>query len=194
MNGNGTGIGIGHNQGPSMEKGRSWRSFQWRQAQKALMPKAIPLAVVKMRVRRARQLGMDYKAYAAIRQATGRDVCGLLFSSNALRIMAGQAAMPEDRRAVLATVEGAERMAAVYRPLSLAEVLGANPLDAVMPAPDLQLSWAETGARFRDFVAERRLVGDQVVLIGETALEAQWLGAARAAGYLPAERYFPSRP
>ena len=173
-----------------MEKGRAWRTFQWRQAQKALMPKAIPLAVVKMRVRRARELGMDYKAYASIRQATGRDICGLLFSSNALRIMAGNAAMPEDRRAALATVQGAERLALVQRPMGIADVLSANPLDAAVRAPDLSLNWHQTHAVLRDFVVERRLVGDQVVLIGDTALEEAWLGPARAAGYLPAERYF----
>ena len=78
--------GIGHNQGPSLERGQKWRAFQWQKAREAAMPSAIPLMVVKMRVARARELGLDYKAYAAIRQATGRDILALLFSSNALRV------------------------------------------------------------------------------------------------------------
>ena len=182
--------GIGHNGGPTLERGHSWRTYQWRKAQKALMPNTIPLAIVKMRVRRAAELGMDYKAYASIRQATGRDICGLLFSSNALRIMVGSAAMPPERRRVVAAVKGADRLALVHGALDLETILSSNPLDAVRPAPDLRMSWTETHTRLRDFVVERRLVGDQVVVIGETALEREWLSAARAAGYIPAERYF----
>ena len=182
--------GIGHNGGPTLERGHAWRAYQWRQAQKKLMPKAMPLAIVKMRVRRAQELGMDYKAYAAIRQASGRDICGLLFSSNALRIMAGNAAMPPDRRAALARVTGTERLALVHAPAALRDVLAENPLEAVARAPGLRMSWGQTSAEIRAFVQERRLVGDQVVIVGETALEEEWLGAARAAGYLPAARYF----
>lgn len=181
---------IGHNGGPTLEKGQRWRAYQWRKAQKALMPNTIPLTIVKMRVRRAAELGMDYKTYASIRAATGRDVCGLLFSSNALRIMAGDAAMPPERRRVVGQVQRADRLALVHRPLAPDAVHAANPLDAVEQAPDLRMTWNETHTQLRDFVAERRLVGDQVVVIGDTALEEEWLGAARAAGYIPAARYF----
>ena len=185
--------GIGHNGGPTLERGQRWRTYQWRKAQKALMPKTMPLAIVKMRVRRAQELGLDYKAYAAIRQATGRDICGLLFSSNALRIMAGNAAMPKDRRAALEQVRGAERLALVHAPNTPEAVLRQNPLEAAARAPDLRMSWGAVADRLRDFVAERRLCGDQVLVIGETALEEEWLGAARAAGYLPSERYFQAQ-
>lgn len=182
---------IGHNGGPSMEKGRSWRSYQWRQAQKALMPKTMPLAIVKMRVRRARALGMDYKAYASIRQATGRDICGLLFSTNALEILAGRAAMPPERRRALETARDVQRLALAHAPLHPDMIAAANPvLEAVARAPDLRMSWAETRESLRAFAAERRLVGDQIVIVGDTALEQEWLGALQAAGYLPAGRYF----
>ena len=50
--------GIGHNQGPSLERGQKWRTFQWQKAREAAMPSAIPLMVVKMRVARARELGL----------------------------------------------------------------------------------------------------------------------------------------
>jgi hypothetical protein len=181
---------IGHNGGPTLERGKRWRAYQWRQAQKALMPRSLPMAVIRMRVRRAAELGMDYKAYAAIRQATGRDICGLLFSSNALSILAGPSAMPADRQARLDHIAGAQRLGALHAPLDLAEVLAGTPLDAVIRAPDLRQSWSQTGQQMRQFLSERRLVGDQVIVVGETALEAEWTAAARAAGYLPAARYF----
>ena len=59
---------IGHNGGPTFEKGHTYRTFMWRQAQKQLMPNAVPLMVVRMRVKRAGQLGMDYRTYASFRQ------------------------------------------------------------------------------------------------------------------------------
>lgn len=185
--------GIGHNKGPSMEPGHRWRTHQWRMAQKALMPNTIPLMIVRMRVRRAAELGMTYKTYAAIRQASGRDVMGLLFSSNALRIIGGDAAMPRDRARVLEGMRNAARLALVHRPLDPGAVDQANPgLDASELAPDITTSWSDMQARVRGFVTARGLAGGQVVVIGDTALEAEWAPALRAADYLPSERYFPA--
>ncbi len=184
--------GIGHNGGPTMERGQTWRTYQWRQAQKAMMPKTIPLMVVKMRLKRAAELGMDYKAYAAIRQASGRDICGFLFSSNALRILgAGSARMPADRSEKLAAVKDAGRFALVHLPFKPEDVLAAEEtIDAATRAPDLRMPWGQMRAHLTGFVRERRLVGDQVVVVGDTALEAEWTAAVRAAGYVSAERYF----
>ena len=183
--------GIGHNQGPTLEKGHAWRTYQWRQAQKKLMPRTIPLMIVKMRVRRAAELGMDYKAYASLRQAAGRDICGLLFSSNALRILGGDAKMPQERARVLAGLRDAKRLSLVYRPLDPAAVHDANlVLDATGLAPDITMTWSAMHERLCGFVRKQNLVGDQVVIIGDTSLENGWSAAARAAGYLPADRYF----
>ena len=184
--------GIGHNGGPTLERGHTWRSYQWRKAQKALMPNTIPLMVVKMRVRRAAELGMNYKAYAAIRQATGRDICGFLFSSNALRILGGpEARIPQPRSDKLAHVKGAGRYALVHMPLDPAEVTrGEDVIDAATHAPDLRMPWGQMRSHLTGFVRERRLAGDQVVVVGDTVLEAEWTAAARAAGYVSAEQYF----
>lgn len=185
--------GIGHNRGPSIEAGHRWRTYQWRRAQKALMPNTIPMMIVRMRVRRAAELGMTYKTYAAIRQASGRDVMGLLFSSNALRIMGGDAAMPRDRAQVLNAMRNAERLALVHRPFDPEAVSAANPsLDASELAPDITTSWTDMQARVRGFVTARGLVSGQVVIVGDTALEAEWAPALRAADFLPSEQYFPS--
>lgn len=42
-----------------MERGMKWRAFQLQKAREVAMPKANPLMVVKMRVARARELGLD---------------------------------------------------------------------------------------------------------------------------------------
>ena len=62
--GTGSVSGLGHNGGPSMEPGVLWRTHAWRSAQKKLMPNTIPKLVLQMRLKRAAELGMDYKTYA----------------------------------------------------------------------------------------------------------------------------------
>ena len=185
-------VAIGHNKGPSIERGQKWRAFQWQKAREAAMPRTIPLMVVKMRVARARELGLDYKAYAAIRQATGRDILALLFSSNALRVMRADAPqIPVHEADILRTVENAQKLALVHLPLSAAAVHSANPvLDHVDVAPQFVASWSQMRGHLGDIVHRQNLVGDQVLIVGDTGLEREWVAAAQAAGYLEAARYF----
>lgn len=186
-----TAHGIGHNGGPTMEKGHRWRTHQWRKAQKALMPNTIPLMVVRMRMRRAQELGMDYKTYARVRQASGRDILGLLFSSNALRIIADGARLPEDRAGHIGAISGAQRLALVHRPHDPAMVVAANAaIDAATRAPTILQSWSETAQHLGAFIRDRRLPSDGVLVIGDAPLEGEWAACARAAGYLGADHYF----
>ncbi len=64
---------IGHNGGPSLAGGVSWRRHCWSAAREALLP-TLPIEVVRLRVKRAKALGLDYKTYAGLRAATGHDV------------------------------------------------------------------------------------------------------------------------
>ena len=186
--------GIGHNNGPSMQAGHRYRTHMWRRAQARLMPNAIPLMIVRMRVARAAELGMDYKTYASIRQFSGQDILGLLFSSNALGILGPGARMPAAERTALAAVRSARKLSLVHAPLQPPAVLQANPvLDATALAPGLGDSWSDMRARIAGFVRDNRLSGNQVLIIGDTPLEAEWLSAARGAGYLSAGRYFQHR-
>ena len=184
--------GIGHNHGPTLERGLKWRTFQWQRARAAAMPKAMPLMVVRMHVARAHALGLDYPTYAAVRKASGRDIMGLLFSSNALQVVrADKPQMPVAAGEKLAAVEGAQRLALVHRPLKPGQVALANPvLDAVGPAPIFTDSWTEMRAHLGAFITDQRLARDQVLIIGDTGLERGWTAAAQAAGYLEAGRYF----
>ncbi|MFK7835359.1 MAG: hypothetical protein AB8B60_04000 [Sulfitobacter sp.] len=184
--------GIGHNQGPSMERGEKWRTYQWQRARAKAMPKTMPLMIVKMHVARAHALGLDYPTYAAVRKASGRDIMGLLFSSNALRVVrAENPYVPVERGEVISAVEGAQKLALVHRPLDPDMIQLANPMfDAVGHAPKFTDSWADMRDHIGGFITNRHLPRDQVLIIGDTTLERHWSAAAQAAGYVEAARYF----
>ena len=178
---------IGHNRGPSLAGGASWRKHCWSSAREKLLP-TLPIEVVRLRVKRAKALGLDYKTYAGVRAATGHDVVAFLFSSNALRVSLVQPAMPEGRAAKLADVV-CGRLALAVSPLTAGMLEAANPvLDGAWPAPYALAGFGEMRDRVR--AALGKLPGDQVILVGDLGLERDWCAAGRLAGYLPAERYF----
>ncbi len=80
-----TSPGLGHNGGPTMEPGYGWRLHCWKKARADLLPH-LPIEVLRTRVKRAAELGLEYRTYASVRAATGHDVVAFLFSSNALRV------------------------------------------------------------------------------------------------------------
>ncbi|WP_146344044.1 hypothetical protein [Falsiphaeobacter marinintestinus] len=186
--------GIGHNNGPSMEPGQRLRAYQWRQAQKALMPNTIPLMIVRMRMKRATELGMDYKTYAKVRQASGQDILGLLFSSNALEIIGNGAKMPDARDLALKAVKRARKLTLVHRPNTPGAVLRENEvLDAAEAAPRFTDSWSQMRDRVSGFIRSQSLTGNQILVIGDAPLESDWMVAGRAGGYLSAQDYFGAR-
>jgi hypothetical protein len=180
--------GIGHNRGPSLEAGVSWRKHCWSAARERLLP-TLPIEVVRLRVKRAQALGLEYRTYASVRAATGHDVVAFLFSSNALRVSVLRPAIPVERAAKLAALD-CGRLALAVRPLTPGMVETANPavLDGVHPAPFALAGFADMRAALRQ--AMGKLPSDQVILVGDMALERDWCAAGRLAGYLPAERYF----
>ena len=179
--------GIGHNGGPSVDEGVSWRKHCWSSARERLLP-VLPVEVVRLRVKRAKALGLDYKTYAGVRAATGHDVLAFLFSSNALRVSLVRPAMPEGWAAKLAEV-ACGRLALAVAPLTPGMVAAANPvLDEVHPAPYALAGFGEMRDRVRSALG--RVPSDQVILVGDLGLERDWCVAGRLAGYLPAERYF----
>jgi hypothetical protein len=180
---------IGHNGGPSMAGGVSWRRHCWSSARERLLP-VLPIEVVRTRVKRAKALGLDYRTYAGVRAATGHDVVAFLFSSNALRVSLVSPAMPLGRAAKLAEVAGCRRLALAVAPLTPEMMGAANPvvLDGAWPAPYALAGFGEMRERVR--AALGKVPGDQVILVGDLGLERDWCAAGRLAGYLPAERYF----
>lgn len=181
--------GIGHNGGPTVEGGESWRRHCWTAARARLLP-TLPVEVVRLRVRRAAELGLDYRTYASVRAATGHDVVAFLFSSNALRLLAPSHVLPADRAARLEAIRACGRIALASLPLSpeRVEMVARGAIDAAHPAPAHLGRFAEQAAAIR--AALGRIPSDSVLLVGEGALEGDWCAAARLAGFLPAERYF----
>jgi hypothetical protein len=178
---------IGHNGGPGVEGGTSWRRHCWRAAREALLP-TLPIEVVRTRVKRAQDLGLDYRTYASVRAQTGHDVVAFLFSSNALRVDARVPRMAAGRAEKLALVR-AGRIGLAVTGLEPALLAGANPeLDRADRAPLHLAGWGE--ARRQIQAVLRGLPPDRVLLVGDLALEREWCAAGRLAYYLPAERYF----
>ena len=179
--------GMGHNGGPSMEPGFGFRRHAWGRARKALLP-TLPIEIVRVRVRRAAELGLDYRTYATVRATTGRDITAFLFSSNALR-MVRPGEPPQHAERVAASAAG--RLMALQPPLGdeAAGILAdaGIPFDALAPAPRLSHSDRETRERLAALHAG--IPRDAVLVIGETALERSWVASARLAGWLPAERW-----
>ena len=179
--------GIGHNGGPSLEGGVSWRRHCWSAARAALLP-TLPIEVVRLRVKRAKALGLEYRTYASVRAATGHDVVAFLFSSNALRVSVLRPAMPEARALKLAEVQ-CGRLALAVAPLMPGMVEAANPvLDGAWPAPYALAKFGEVREVLRQVLG--KVPSDQVILVGDLGLERDWCAAGRLAGYLSAERYF----
>lgn len=178
---------IGHNGGPSVSEGESWRRHCWTAARAALLP-TLPIEVLRTRVRRAADLGLDYKTYASVRAATGHDVVAFLFSGNALRVTPVQVRMPQDRAKKLGLVR-ADRIGLAQGRI-VPEMLGRlNPeLDRAFDAPDLLARFSDAGRHLRAILD--RVPGDRVILVGDMELEREWCAAGRLAGYLPAARYF----
>lgn len=183
--------GIGHNGGPSMEAGASWRRHCWTEARAALLP-TLPVEVVRLRVKRAAELGLDYRTYASVRAASGHDVVAFLFSSNALRLLAPAPALPPDRAAHLAAIRACGRLALAVAPLSpeRVEMAARGAIDAAYPAPVHLARFADQAGAIRAAIG--RLPRDGVVLVGDGPLEQDWCAAGRLAAFLPAARYFGS--
>jgi hypothetical protein len=181
---------IGHNRGPTMEGGASWRRYAWSRARADLLPR-MPLEIVRLRVRRARDLGIDYTAYASIRAASGHDVVALLFSSNALRVGPAQVHLTGPRADKVAAIRQCGRMALIHAPLEPSDFLDANAtFDAAGPAPLFTDTWPALREAIRSVTAGQGIPGDRVVLIGDTGFERSWTDAGKLAGYLSADRYF----
>ena len=188
--------GIGHNQGPPLDAGQSWRAFAWKKARRELLPR-LPLEVIRRRVARARELGLEYPQYASILLGTGRDIVAFLFTSDSMGLRLGR--VLEVPAPVAEKIGGLERcqrlMMTGHDPRRMAVALAAEPrlvFDGIAPAPR-QPGLGAGRAAIRAALAPLKLPGDAVVMIGTRAEERAWADAARLARFLPAEGYFPAR-
>ncbi len=185
--------GIGHNNGPDLSGDLTWRRYAWSKARSDLLP-TLPIEVVRLRVKRAAELGLPYKTYAGVRAASGRDVIGFLFSTNALRLLCEGQALPADRRAKLAGLVSADRTALVQPPLDPRGVITLDQIDSAHPAPLFTASWTAMRDQIRAIIQSRNLPRDAILIIGETSAERDWADAGKTAGFLTGDRYFAPLP
>lgn len=179
---------IGHNRGPSLDSGTSWRSHCWRQARAALLPH-LPIEVVRLRVRRAAELGLDYTTYAGVRASTGRDLVAFLFSSNALGLRPQLPELGAMQSEKLARLAGCGRIVLVHAPLVAEDIrMAASVINDAHPAPGLLAPDRTIRSHLR--AALGSLPADAVLLIGAHGLERDWCAVGRLAGYVTAERFF----
>ncbi len=184
--------GIGHNGGPSLEPGRGFRKHAWGKARRSLL-KTLPIEIVRIRVARAKRLGIDYKTYASIRATSGHDVVAFLFSGNALLFDRARLTVPADRASRPAGLSGAaDRVAGVYAPTGAGAVQSANPanFEGVVAAPAFTETWSAMRHRILHAVRDQGLPADGVVLVSATGVEREWCAAGRLAGIIPADRFF----
>lgn len=179
--------GIGHNRGPSTDDGISWRRFAWAKARADLLP-TLPIEVVRLRVKRAQDLGLPYKTYASVRASTGRDVIGFLFSNNALQVFKAGQGLPADKAALLAGLKSCDRVALIHAPLLPG--FQAEPIDASFAAPAFTDPWPAMRDHLRKVIVARGKPADGYLVIGETDFERDWAEAGKTAGFLTGTRYF----
>lgn len=190
--------GLGHNLGPPLDAAVSWRRHVWKRARKELLPR-LPLEVVRRRVRRACELGLEYPQYASILMGTGRDVVGFLFTCDALGMRLVRAArVPDGVRDKLAGIRGASRLIGADAPTdpepiarALAHTQGLVFAGAVA-LPDPVAPGTIGRAAIRAALAPLKLPSDAVVMVGASAHQRDWADAAHMAKFLPAEQFFPA--
>jgi hypothetical protein len=184
--------GLGHNNGPTMERGFAFRKHAWTKARAQLMPK-LPLAVIRRRVARAKALGLPYQTYATVHAASGRDIIAVMFSTNALRMMRDSDPLPDDRREKLVGLVECRQHHVVQKGLTLdgvTRVLEHNGIgpDTIVGAPVFGATYATMRQAMLEGCAG--LPSDGVVLIGDTAEERSWSAAGKLAGFLSSDAYF----
>lgn len=183
--------GIGHNKGPSLDKGAGFRRVAWKHARQALLP-SLPLEVIRTRVARANALGLPYRTYASIRAGTGEDIYAFLFSSNALGLLRQNDRMTVEHAEKLARIQ-AERHATLARRLTVQNLAPVH-FNSTRPAPPFGTSWTHLKQDMRSWLATHRLAPDRVVMVGATSFEREHATAGRLAAFLPAATIFPETP
>ncbi|MGI3166227.1 hypothetical protein [Pseudooceanicola sp. 200-1SW] len=179
-----------------MAAGRQFRTHMWARARASRAEAKLPLALHRARLARARELGLSYADYSAIRASAGRDIAAYLISSNALGVYAiagraggGAGAEAELVSERLMSLRHVRRIGLAHPPLTPAALMErVAGLDLAFAAPPLLGSWAEIRAALAR--AQGRLPAAGLVAITALGLERDWVAAGGLGGSLPAEALF----
>jgi hypothetical protein len=190
--------GPGHNNAPAPVS--LWHKHMWESARADHPDRRLPLAVVRMRMARATELGMGYADYAALYRTAGRDPAGLLFTPAALHLrLKRRLEMPDAVRAHLARLGACHLLALAPEgeaPAAFLEELrevSALPFAAAAPMPPADAPWPALVGAVRAILDPLRLPGPAIALIGagnEARLTSPLVTAGRLAGLLDRDAYF----
>ena len=190
-------FGIGHNSTPSTKTGLGWQRHCWTKARKDLLGKAIPVEIVRMRIKRAHELGLAYPQYASIMLGTGRDIVGFLFTVDGLHLrLRKRLEMPDHvqdklqslrKCSLMAFAPSGENPDAFRRELQ--QVAG-TPFAAASPEPEGDINWPTARNAIRAALDPLKLPSDAVVMIGTREAEKQWAAAGKIARFIPASAYY----
>ena len=181
------GAGIGHNRGPGI--GSGFRAHCWTVARRELLGARLPVEVVRLQVRRAKSLGLDYKTYAGVRATTGRDLIAFLYSSNALGVFRNGQPVGRRDAARIAQVAASPHLGCApgLAPDVLGRQIGAVSARGLAP---FGASWAQMRDEMKAWLRAEGLPGDAVLMIGETEHEREMMTAGGLAGFLTGQRFF----
>jgi hypothetical protein len=187
--------GIGHNSNTAM--GLGFRKYAWKRARKNLIGARVPLEIVRIRVRRAQELGLAYPQYASILLGSGRDITGFLFTVGGLQLrLRRELEMSSEVRAHLIALRRVERLAlspagecpeAFRQEL---EAVSSAPIAAAAPEPDKAGHWGAARDAVLAALRPLKLPRDSVVMIGDGKAEDGWATAALLAGFIESNQFF----
>lgn len=173
-------IGIGHNQGPSMD---ALRIRVWARARAAL-PQPAP-AVARLWLSRAAALGMPAADYFAFRGAAGRDLAAVILTQPALAPGTGR--WPA-RRARLAALNGVRLGLLVHRAVDTAALDGLPVTLAPLPGP--ATPWSERRAAIRDLLARMQAPAAGTLLVADGPSDLMTMQAGGLADLWSPARFF----
>ncbi|MDF3605483.1 hypothetical protein PE067_04545 [Paracoccus sp. DMF-8] len=180
--------GIGHNRGPALA-GSGFRAHCWGVARRELLGATLPVEVVRMQVRRARALGLDYKTYAGVRAVTGRDLVAFLYSSNGIGVFRSTQA-PAGH--VLARIAASAAQPHLGTAPGIAPDIAGARINArsARPLAPFGASWAAMRDEMKGWLHAQGLPGNAVLMIGETDHERELMTAGGLAGFVTGQTHF----
>ena len=200
---------LGHNGGPPLPSAASWNAFCWRKAA-AITRKTPSREVLAIRMRRAAELGLDYRTYAAVLADGGS-------TPRALVVILSRAVVPYGPFGPQVTAEGTlslqRAVADKLATLTVPKIVLIAPAPAGGPARDAVATaltetvraapWpiaaagvlpagpaGEVAAWLCELLTGTGVSPSSALLIGEAEPYQDLVTRARLLGLLPTRRYF----
>jgi len=188
--------GIGHNNPPQNVPG--WTRHCWTRARKEMLGERMPIDMLRIRMARARELGLSFPQYRSILLGSGRDVTAFLFTVEGLHLrLQRELSMPDPVRAKLGEIANCGLMAfapsgevpAQFK-AELTEAAGISFI-AAGAEPERGAGWRTSRDAVHQILRAQKLPSQTVVMIGNGA-EHRWAEAAQLVKFIPRADYFPT--